>query len=74
MSYPTEAIAWTDFLKDKYPNGAKVTQLVYNNDFGKSYQKQFEKDRGRQRLRRRVHRDPRADVGSVQRGHPDPGL
>ena len=43
MSYPTEAIAWTEFLKDKYPNGAKVAQLVYNNDFGKSYQKQFEK-------------------------------
>ena len=43
MAYPTEAIAWTEFLKDKYPNGAKVAQLVYNNDFGKSYQKQFEK-------------------------------
>jgi len=43
MAYPTEAIAWTEFLKDKYPDGAKVAQLVYNNDFGKSYQKQFEK-------------------------------
>ena len=43
MSYPIEAMAWTEFLKDKYPDGAKVAQLVYNNDFGKSYQKQFEK-------------------------------
>jgi ABC-type branched-subunit amino acid transport system substrate-binding protein len=43
MAYPTEAIVWTEFLKEKFPQGAKVAQLVYNNDFGKSYQKQFEK-------------------------------
>jgi branched-chain amino acid transport system substrate-binding protein len=50
MSYPTEAIAWTEFLKDKYPDGAKVAQLVYNNDFGKSYQKQFEKTAAENKL------------------------
>jgi len=50
MAYPTEATAWTEFLKDKYPDGAKVAQLVYNNDFGKSYQKQFEKTAAENKL------------------------
>jgi branched-chain amino acid transport system substrate-binding protein len=41
MSYPTEALIWSEFLKEKKP-GAKVAELVYNNDFGKSYQKAFD--------------------------------
>jgi branched-chain amino acid transport system substrate-binding protein len=41
MAYPTEALIWSEFLKEKKP-GAKVAELVYNNDFGKSYQKAFE--------------------------------
>ena len=48
MAYPTEALIWSEYLKEKKP-GAKVAELVYNNDFGKSYQKAFDsaaKDNG----------------------------
>jgi ABC-type branched-subunit amino acid transport system substrate-binding protein len=43
MAYPTEAKVWSEFLKEKMP-GAKVAELTFNNDFGKSYQKQFNAD------------------------------
>jgi branched-chain amino acid transport system substrate-binding protein len=41
LAYNTEAKFWLEYLKKVKP-GAKVAQLVYNNDFGKSYQKAFE--------------------------------
>jgi len=42
LAYSTEATIWADYIAQKKP-GAKVAQLVFNNDFGKSYQKVFEK-------------------------------
>lgn len=42
LAYNTEASIWADYIAQKKP-GAKVAQLVFNNDFGKSYQRVFEK-------------------------------
>lgn len=42
LSYNTEATIWADYIADQKP-GAKVAQLIYNNDFGKAYQSAFEK-------------------------------
>lgn len=42
LAYNTEANIWADYIAQKKP-GAKVAQLVFNNDFGKSYQTTFEK-------------------------------
>jgi branched-chain amino acid transport system substrate-binding protein len=42
LAYTTEATIWADYIAKKSP-GAKVAQLVFNNDFGKTYQKTFEK-------------------------------
>lgn len=41
LAYNTEAKMWAEYIAKVKP-GAKVAQLVYNNDFGKSYQTQFE--------------------------------
>jgi ABC-type branched-subunit amino acid transport system substrate-binding protein len=41
LAYNTEARMWGEFLAKKKPN-AKVAMLIYNNDFGKAYQKTFE--------------------------------
>ena len=41
LAYNTEAVMWGDFLAKAKP-GAKVAELVFNNDFGKSYQKKFD--------------------------------
>lgn len=43
LAYNTEAKIWAQYIIQKSP-GAKVAQLVFNNDFGKAYQKQFEAD------------------------------
>ncbi len=43
LAYNTEAKIWAAFIAKQKP-GAKVAQLVFNNDFGKAYQKQFEAD------------------------------
>jgi len=43
LAYNTEAKIWAQYIAQKSP-GAKVAQLVFNNDFGKAYQKQFETD------------------------------
>ena len=43
LAYNTEAKIWAAYIAQKTP-GAKVAQLVFNNDFGKAYQKQFEAD------------------------------
>lgn len=40
-AYNTEAKVWAELIAKEKP-GAKVAQLVFNNDFGKSYQKTFE--------------------------------
>jgi branched-chain amino acid transport system substrate-binding protein len=37
LDYFTEASLWATWLKQKYPNGAKVASITFNNDFGKSY-------------------------------------
>ena len=41
LDYTTEAILWTQWVKDNFPGGAKVASITYNNDFGLSYQKGF---------------------------------
>lgn len=40
LAYNTEALIWADYIKDQKP-GAKVAQLIFNNDFGKAYQETF---------------------------------
>ncbi len=42
LAYNTEALIWADFIADAKP-GAKVAQLIFNNDFGKAYQSVFTK-------------------------------
>ncbi len=57
LAYNTEAVIWADYIARKQP-GAKVAQLVFNNDFGASYQKTFEKaakDRGLAVVETRLH-------------------
>jgi ABC-type branched-subunit amino acid transport system substrate-binding protein len=41
LAYNTEAVMWGEFIEAEAP-GATVAQLVFNNDFGKSYQTAFE--------------------------------
>src|SRR5262249_34436806 len=41
LDYFTEASLWAEWLKTKFPNGAKVASITFNNDFGKSYLKGF---------------------------------
>ena len=41
LDYTTEAILWAEWIKQEFPNGAKVAQLTYNNDFGLSYSRGF---------------------------------
>lgn len=40
LAYNTEALIWADYIKEQKP-GAKVAQLIFNNDFGKAYQETF---------------------------------
>jgi ABC-type branched-subunit amino acid transport system substrate-binding protein len=40
LAYNTEAIIWADHIADEKA-GAKVALLIFNNDFGKAYQKTF---------------------------------
>ncbi|MEY2426926.1 MAG: branched-chain amino acid transport system substrate-binding protein [Actinomycetota bacterium] len=40
LAYNTEATIWADFIAKAKP-GAKVAQLIFNNDFGKAYEKTF---------------------------------
>ncbi len=40
LAYNTEAKVWAEYIADKKP-GAKVAELIFNNDFGKSYQTTF---------------------------------
>jgi branched-chain amino acid transport system substrate-binding protein len=42
LAYNTEADTWADYIAANKP-GAKVAQLVFDNDFGKSYQSEFER-------------------------------
>ncbi len=42
LAYNTEAVVWGDFIAKQKP-GAKVAELTFNNDFGKSYSTTFEK-------------------------------
>ena len=37
LDYFTAANIWAEWLKTKYPNGAKVASITFNSDFGKSY-------------------------------------
>jgi branched-chain amino acid transport system substrate-binding protein len=37
LDYFTEARLWAEWLKAKFPSGAKVASITFNNDFGKSY-------------------------------------
>jgi branched-chain amino acid transport system substrate-binding protein len=37
LDYFTAANIWAEWLKQKYPNGAKVASITFNSDFGKSY-------------------------------------
>jgi len=37
LDYFTEAGIWAEWLKTKFPNGAKVASITFNTDFGKSY-------------------------------------
>jgi branched-chain amino acid transport system substrate-binding protein len=37
LDYFTAAQLWAEWLKGKFPNGAKVVSITFNNDFGKSY-------------------------------------
>ena len=41
LDYTTEAILWSEWVKQNFPGGAKVAMLTYNNDFGLSYSKGF---------------------------------
>ena len=41
LDYFTEARLWATWLKSKFPNGAKVASITFNNDFGNSYVKGF---------------------------------
>jgi len=41
LDYFTEAKLWASWLKDKFPNGAKVAAITFNSDFGNSYLKGF---------------------------------
>ena len=41
LDYFSEAKLWAKWLESKFPNGAKVAAIVYNNDFGKSYEGGF---------------------------------
>ena len=48
LGYNTEAVMWGEFIAKNKP-GAKIAQLTYNNDFGKSYStamEQVAKDKG----------------------------
>lgn len=40
LAYNTEALIWADYIAEEKPK-AKVAQLIFNNDFGKSYQEVF---------------------------------
>jgi len=40
LAYNTEALIWADYIAEAKP-GAKVAQLIFNNDFGKAYQNVF---------------------------------
>jgi len=37
LDYFTAANIWAEWLKGKFPNGAKVASITFNSDFGKSY-------------------------------------
>jgi branched-chain amino acid transport system substrate-binding protein len=37
IDYFTEAALWVEWLKNEFPDGAKIAALTFNNDFGKSY-------------------------------------
>jgi len=37
LDYFTAANIWAEWLKAKFPNGAKVVSITFNSDFGKSY-------------------------------------
>ncbi len=41
IDYFTEASLWADWIAEEFPDGAKVAELTYNNDFGQSYSKGF---------------------------------
>jgi branched-chain amino acid transport system substrate-binding protein len=41
LDYFSEAGLWADWLKQKFPNGAKVASITFNSDFGQSYVKGF---------------------------------
>ena len=37
LDYFSEAVLWAEWLKEEFPDGAKVTMITFNNDYGKSY-------------------------------------
>ncbi len=41
LDYFSEAALWAEWIKEQYPNGAKVAAITFNNDFGKSYSAGF---------------------------------
>lgn len=42
LAYDTEALLWTQFLNETYPEGAKVGMLVFNSSFAFTYRKALE--------------------------------
>lgn len=37
-SYTVESAVWSAFIPEKFPDATKVALLIFNNDFGKTYQ------------------------------------
>jgi ABC-type branched-subunit amino acid transport system substrate-binding protein len=50
LAYNTEAVIWADYIAKQKP-GAKVAELIFNNDFGKAYQKVFGEEAGKKGLK-----------------------
>ncbi len=43
LDYVSEAGLWAKWLQEKYPNGATVAAITFNNDFGQQYAKGFKR-------------------------------
>jgi ABC-type branched-subunit amino acid transport system substrate-binding protein len=77
LAYNTEAAMWGEFIDAKKP-GAKVAQLVFNNDFGKSYQTAFEtvaEEKGFEIVETKLHEGTAAnidnEVAAILAANPD---
>jgi ABC-type branched-subunit amino acid transport system substrate-binding protein len=50
LAYSTEAQIWADYISKQKP-GASVALLIFNNDFGKAYQKVFKEEAAKKKLK-----------------------